>query len=211
MILDVRMEFHAASHTLHLISLNQSANILPKTSVLSCCRPLSLSHSSPAELSWEQSLCWHHINTVQSSCHSLRLQKRLIRQNVWQEKNMLPSCTPTSLHFPIPLVIRRHADIASSVFEERQQRPVWPVRVNQTAQEPGSSVVSICWDSSRVLWKRLFHLAVDRFINNTAVHCRDLDSVSNRALQPMIIIIHWQAYGSVILFSHVRKQSKKRD
>lgn len=110
---------------------------------------------------------------------------------------MLPSCTPTSLtpfiHFPIPLVILRDADIASlrSVFEERQQCPVWPVRVKKkTVQEPGSSSVSICWDSSRVLWKRLFHLAVDRFINNTAVHCRDLDSVSNRALQPMIIIIH---------------------
>lgn len=67
---------------------------------------------------------------------------------------------------------------------------------------------SICWDSSRVLWKRLFHLAVDRFINNTAVHCRDLDSVSNRAPQPMIIIIHWQAEGSLILFSDVSKTVK---
>lgn len=85
---------------------------------------------------------------------------------------------------------------------------VWPVRVNQTVQETGSSSVSICWDSSRVLWKRLFHLAVDRFINNTAVHCRDLDSVSNRALQPMIIIINWQAYGSAILFSDVSKTAK---
>lgn len=46
--------------------------------------------------SWEQSLRWHHINTVQSSCHSLGLQKRLISQNVWQEENMLSSCTPTS-------------------------------------------------------------------------------------------------------------------
>lgn len=87
---------------------------------------LSLYHSSPAEPSWEQS--WHHINTVQSSCHSLGLHKRLISQNVWQEENMLPSRTPTSLHFPIPLVFFRDADTVSlrSVFEGRQQRPVWP-------------------------------------------------------------------------------------
>lgn len=41
---------------------------------------------------------------------------------------MLPSCTPTSLHFPIPLVFFRDADTVSlrSVFEGRQQRPVWP-------------------------------------------------------------------------------------
>lgn len=118
------------------------------------------------------------------------------------------SLTPI-IHFPIPLVILRDADTVSLrlVCEERQQCPVWPVRVNQTVQELGSSSVSICRDSCRVLWKRLFHLAVDRFINNTAVHCRDLDSVSNRTLRPMIIIIHWLAYGSV-LFSDVSETVK---
>ncbi len=97
---------------------------------------------------------------------------------------MLPSCTPTSPHFPIPRVILCDADSGSLrlAFRERLQRPVWPVRVNQTAQELGSSFASISWNSSHVLWTRLFHLAVVRFINNTAVHCRDLDSVSNRAL-----------------------------
>lgn len=89
---------------------------------------------------------------------------------------MLPSCTPTFLHFPISLVFPCDADTESlrSEFAGRQQCSVRPVRVNKSTQELGSSSVSVGWDSNHVLWKRLFHLAVNRLINNTAVHCRDL-------------------------------------
>lgn len=84
------------------------------------------------------------------------------------------TCHPPAPHFsPIPLVSLCDADTERlrSVFEEGRQRPVWPVRVNRSVQELGSSSASIGWDSSRVLWKRLFHLAVDGLINNSAEHC----------------------------------------
>lgn len=137
-------------------SCNHSANIFSNFLCLSHC---------------PENKIWHLINTIQSSCPSLGQHKRLIRLYVWQEGNMLPFCTPRFSLLP-------HSTPQSSATMQILTAWDWYLkRDNNVLLGPvrteGTEFI-VCWDSSRVLQKRLFHLAVDGLINNTAVCWWDL-------------------------------------